>query len=64
MKFELDRDVAVSSRVRFARNIADYPFASKCDATSAKEIIEKVRAALPDGFRETDMTSCTSLIMS
>ena len=44
-----DRDVAVSSRIRFARNIADYPFAGKCDETSAKEIIEKVRAALPAG---------------
>ena len=48
-----DRDVAVSSRIRFARNIADYPFAGKCDETSAKEIIEKVRAALPAGYTET-----------
>lgn len=37
-----ENDVVISSRVRFARNIADYPFASKLDETSAKEIIEKV----------------------
>ena len=48
-------DVAVSSRVRFARNIADYPFAGKCDPTSAKEIIEKVRGVLSDGYEETDV---------
>ena len=51
-----DIDVAVSSRVRFARNLADYPFAGNCDPTSAKEIIEKVRFALGDGFSETDFT--------
>lgn len=47
-------DVAVSSRVRFARNIADYPFAAKCDKTSANEIIEKVRGALNGDYTETD----------
>ena len=49
-----DIDVVISSRIRFARNIADYPFMSKCDPTSAKEIIEKVRNALGDGFKEID----------
>ena len=37
----------ISTRVRFARNIADYPFASRMDQTSAREIIEKVQSVLP-----------------
>ena len=49
-----DIDVVISSRIRFARNIADYPFMSKCDPTSANEIIEKIRGALGDDFVETD----------
>ena len=40
-----DFDTVVSSRVRLARNIAGYPFASKLSADKAKEIIEKVTGA-------------------
>ncbi len=39
-----DGDVVVSTRVRLARNLCDYPFSPRLDATGAKEIIEKVRA--------------------
>lgn len=49
----------ISSRIRFARNIKDYPFYSKLDSTSAKEIIEKVRGALPESFTETDFSALT-----
>ncbi len=49
-----ENDVVVSSRIRFARNIADYPFASKLDRTSCCEIIEKVTNALGDGFEAID----------
>lgn len=49
-----ENDVVVSSRVRFARNIADYPFDSKIDETSAREIIEKVTAALGEGFEKIE----------
>lgn len=41
-------NTVISTRVRFARNLADYPFASRMDKTSAREINERVRAALPD----------------
>ena len=54
MNEEMKRDVVISSRIRFARNIADYPFAGKCDPTSASEIIEKVRNAVGSGFIELD----------
>ena len=53
---DIKYDVALSSRVRFARNLADYPFSAKCDPTSAKEIIEKVEGALGDGYVYTDFT--------
>ncbi len=38
-----DSDVVVSTRVRLARNLKDYPFSPRLDETGAKEIIEKVR---------------------
>ena len=42
------QDVVLSTRVRFARNLADYPFASRLSDTGASEIIEKVASALPE----------------
>ena len=52
-------DVVLSSRVRFARNIADYPFASKLDKTSCLEIIEKVTNAL-EGFDSFDFENMSN----
>lgn len=51
-----ENDVAISTRIRFARNIADYPFASRLDKTSAHEIIDKVCGVLSegDGWRKID----------
>lgn len=57
MKIINDNDVVLTSRIRLARNIADYPFAQKCDPTSAKEIIEKIEFALGDGFLKIDFES-------
>ena len=54
-----ENDVVLSSRVRFARNIADYPFDSKIDETSCKEIIEKVSNALGDSFDKVDLNKMT-----
>lgn len=54
-----ENDVFVSSRVRFARNIADYPFDAKLDETSCREIIEKVTNALGDGFDRIDFKDMT-----
>ncbi len=55
-----DNDIILSSRVRFARNIKDYPYASKLDKTSCNEIIEKVGAVFPD-FQKTDFTTMNPL---
>lgn len=41
-----ENDVVISSRVRFARNIAGYPFGSKLTDAARSEIIEKVTKAL------------------
>jgi protein arginine kinase len=38
-----DSDVVVSSRVRLARNLEDYPFGNRLNEPSAREIIEKVK---------------------
>ena len=53
---ELVFDTVVSSRVRFARNIADYPFFSKLGDKDAKEIIKKVGQVLGDGYTVRDFT--------
>ena len=42
------QDVVLSTRVRFARNLSDYPFASRLSDAGANEIIEKVASALPE----------------
>lgn len=50
-----DKKYIVSSRVRFARNIEDYPFPCCLDTKSAEELINKVKSALPD-YNYTDMS--------
>lgn len=47
-------DVVISSRVRMARNIADYPFYNKIDAAGASAVIEKVRKSIGDGLEYID----------
>ncbi len=39
-----DSDVVVSTRVRLARNLKDYPFSPRLDETGVREIIGKVRS--------------------
>lgn len=41
-------DIAVSSRIRLARNLADYPFPARLSASGAKEILEKVSGCLSE----------------
>ncbi|MBR6808181.1 MAG: ATP--guanido phosphotransferase [Clostridia bacterium] len=43
-----DSDVVVSSRVRLARNLEDYPFGERLNVPMAKEIIEKVKRVFED----------------
>lgn len=54
-----DSDVVVSSRVRLARNLADYPFGKRLDEHLAKEIIGKVGAVFEklDGYSITDLSA-------
>ena len=55
-----ENDVVLSSRVRFARNIKDYPFAPMLDETGAREIIEKIERALDD-YTAVDMLKISPL---
>lgn len=51
-----DSDVVVSTRIRLARNLQDYPFSPRLDDTGAAEIIGKVRS-VPEfaGYEYTDL---------
>lgn len=50
------QDVFVSSRVRLARNLSDYPFEPYLVPAAAEEIIEKVRDALTgEGYTEASL---------
>ena len=56
-------DTVISTRVRLARNINGYPFASLLDAAGANEIIEKVSAPLESsGFRKINFSDLSSLM--
>ena len=55
-----ESDVFVSSRIRLARNLNDYPFGEKLDDTSRREIIEKVRGVF-DGNPEYSFTDFAAL---
>lgn len=45
-------EVVVSTRIRLARNLEDYPFPAKLDATGKKQVNELVRDALLGGCDE------------
>lgn len=50
-------ETVLSSRVRFARNLADYPFDSRLTDDKANEIINKIAPVLEeDGFERIDFT--------
>lgn len=56
-------DVALSTRIRLARNIADFPFPSKLDIKGKNEICSLLRGVLAgegaDDFKYIDMNSLT-----
>lgn len=53
-----ESDVVVSSRIRFARNIAGYPFGKKLNDAGRSEIIDKVTKALaPAGLETIDLAA-------
>ncbi|MBQ9804973.1 MAG: ATP--guanido phosphotransferase [Clostridia bacterium] len=56
-------DTVISSRVRLARNLNGYPFASRLDANGANEIIEKVSAPLETaGFRKINFSDVSPIM--
>ncbi len=56
-------DTVISSRVRLARNINGYPFASKLDTAAANEIIEKVSVPLEaSGFRKINFADISPIM--
>ena len=49
------QDTVISTRVRFARNLVEYPFPSRLDAARAREVVAKVGDALErNGFSKID----------
>ena len=58
-------DTVISSRVRLARNLCDYPFASRLDVARANEIIEKVSVPLvASGFEKILFSEISPLCAS
>lgn len=57
-------DTVLSSRVRFARNLSGYRFDNALKPEDAKEIIDKVGAALGEEFTKVDFEDCTALTAS
>lgn len=56
-------DTVISSRVRLARNINGYPFASRLDVAGANEIIEKVSVPLEaSGFRKINFADLSPIM--
>ncbi len=56
-----ENDVVVSTRVRLARNLADYPFEPKLSEAQSKEICEKVKSIYSDGWNYTDFAALSPL---
>lgn len=52
-----DTDVAVSSRIRFARNFNCYPFCDRLEETGAREIVQKTENALGSDFSYIDFSN-------
>ncbi len=56
-------DTVISTRVRLARNINGYPFASRLDTNAANEIIEKISAPLESsGFRKVNFSDVSPVM--
>lgn len=50
-----EQDTVISTRVRFARNLTEYPFTSRLDATRAREMLGRVGEVLEkNGFTRVD----------
>jgi len=47
-----ENDVAVSTRVRFARNLRDFPYPHRCSAEQLREVQGLVREAITESFEQ------------
>ncbi|MBQ7292906.1 MAG: protein arginine kinase [Clostridia bacterium] len=57
-----ESSTVLSTRIRFARNLADYPFGSRLSAEKANEIIEKLAPTFENiGFKKIDFTKISKL---
>lgn len=56
-----ENDVVISSRIRLARNLCDYPFATRLDAPSAREIIGRIQKALGGDFETINFETLTPI---
>lgn len=61
-----NRDVIISTRIRLARNLRNYPFPCRMTVEQARQITEKIKAAILDGgsaladrFKYIDMAQLT-----
>lgn len=57
-------DVVISSRVRLARNLEEYPFSSKLDNAGSKEIVNKVTEALKKAVPDMEVTAVNTVGVS
>lgn len=57
-----ENDVALSSRIRLARNLSEYPFSEKLSEKQADEIINKIKAVFDgkEGWTATNMSSLSA----
>jgi len=56
-----DKDVVISSRVRFARNLENYPFPARMNEAAAAEVITKIREAFGDSYTYIDFSKLTPI---
>lgn len=57
-----DQDTAVSTRVRFARNLRELPFPSRLDAAGARDLVTRVGSILEkNGFVRTDFADISGI---
>ena len=57
-----ESSTVLSTRIRFARNLSDYPFNSRLSAEKANEIIEKVAPTFENmGFEKVDFSKISRL---
>ncbi|NMA37609.1 MAG: protein arginine kinase [Papillibacter sp.] len=47
-------DIVISSRIRLARNLSEYPFPARLTASAAQEILDKVSGFLTEGERGSE----------